>query len=35
MGSDEGQRDSERAATDVKCVKTGGGDDEVAAEGRS
>lgn len=36
MGSDEGQQDSGRGGIDVKCGKTGGGDDEeVAGEGRS
>lgn len=35
MGSDEGQQDSERMGIDLKCGKTGGGDDEVAGEGRS
>lgn len=29
MGSDEGQQDSERMGIDLKCGKTGGGDDEM------
>lgn len=29
MGSDEGQQASERMGIDLKCGKTGGGDDEM------